>query len=219
MNPAAAALPLPNFACELREATVALGVEVPREETVQRLHGHYLELLAWLPRIDLMGPKEMEEIFSRHYAESLAGCALLPGAPARILDVGSGAGFPGLVLAAARPDLDWWLLEPRRKRAAFLRSALGRAGAGGAVLSATLSEATRSLEPGSFAGATVRALRLTAHDLTCLERLLAPGGAVWVWEGGRPPGDFRGWERGRRAQLGASSRRLLQEYRRRGGPT
>src|SRR6188474_645691 len=68
------------------------------------LHAHYVELRRWAPRLALVGPAFARELFTRHYGESLAGLELLPPGPARLLDLGSGAGFPGFVLAAARPD-------------------------------------------------------------------------------------------------------------------
>ena len=63
----------------------------------------------------LIGPSEAERIWSRHIVNS---AALLPFLPKRgtVIDVGSGAGLPGLVIAAARPDLDVTLVEPMERR-------------------------------------------------------------------------------------------------------
>jgi len=83
----------------------------------------YAELLVG-PGIDrgLIGPREGERLWDRH----LLNCAVLAEgiAPnASVVDVGSGAGLPGLVLALARPDLRVVLVEPLERRAAFLREA------------------------------------------------------------------------------------------------
>jgi 16S rRNA (guanine527-N7)-methyltransferase len=103
-----------------------------------------------------------------------------------LVDVGSGNGSPGLVLALLRPELPATLLEPRQKRWAFLREA---ARAGG--LSRVDVQRARHQEYAGPAARTltVRALRLEARDL---ERLVAPGGRLLVW-GVAPavPADFR----------------------------
>jgi 16S rRNA (guanine527-N7)-methyltransferase len=71
--------------------------------------------------MDLTGPLSAEELAS-HALESAFGDSMLP-AGATVLDIGSGAGFPGVPLAIVRPDLAVTALEPRAKRAEFLRHA------------------------------------------------------------------------------------------------
>lgn len=103
----------------------------------------------------------------------------------RLLDVGSGNGSPGLVLALLRPDVEVTLLEPRLKRWAFLREAARACGRSDVeVLRARHDE---------YAGApaatvTVRALALTPADLF---PLTAPGGRLIVF--GPPPAAAAGW--------------------------
>jgi 16S rRNA (guanine527-N7)-methyltransferase len=111
--------------------------------------------------------------------------------PGRLLDVGSGNGSPGLVLAILRPELETTLLEPRAKRWAFLREAV-RAAAGPPV------EVLRSRHD-TYAGPrahtlTLRALRLPPDELAGLVepggRLLVLGGApdsVGAWDVEPPP--------------------------------
>jgi 16S rRNA (guanine527-N7)-methyltransferase len=98
--------------------------------------------------------------------------------PGRLLDIGSGNGSPGLVLALLRPDLEVTLLEPRARRWAFLREAARAAGRAVEVLrlrhDAYEGPPARTL--------TIRALRLPMHELA---RLVEPGGRVVVL--GRPP--------------------------------
>lgn len=91
----------------------------PRLPDLERLG----ELLVG-PAIDrgLIGPREAERIWERH----LLNCAVLaplPSRGARVADVGSGAGLPGLVLAVLRPDLDVTLVEPLLRRSRFLEEA------------------------------------------------------------------------------------------------
>ena len=75
----------------------------------------------------LIGPREVPRLWDRH----LLNCALLAGAigrGARVCDVGSGAGLPGLVLAVARPDLEVTLVEPLLRRTAFLSEVVATLG-------------------------------------------------------------------------------------------
>jgi len=71
----------------------------------------------------LLGPREAERIWQRHLINSAAIAPLVPQG-ARVVDLGSGAGLPGIPLAIARPDLVIVLLEPMRRRATFLRECL-----------------------------------------------------------------------------------------------
>ncbi len=75
----------------------------------------------WSRRHNLVSFASREELVDRHIRDALAGSALLPATPGRLLDVGSGAGLPGVPLLIARSDWQGTLLEPRRKRWTFLR--------------------------------------------------------------------------------------------------
>jgi 16S rRNA (guanine527-N7)-methyltransferase len=95
--------------------------KVPRE-TIHRLV-RYADLLAlWQKSQDLVGPSTLPALWFRHFADSAQLCALAP--EARLwLDLGSGAGFPGLVVAilqTGKPDFCMHLVESNRKKCAFL---------------------------------------------------------------------------------------------------
>jgi 16S rRNA (guanine527-N7)-methyltransferase len=75
----------------------------------------------------LLGPREAPRLWERHLLNcAVVGELLEPGA--RVLDVGSGAGLPGIVLAVARPDLEVTLLEPLARRAIFLDEVVAELG-------------------------------------------------------------------------------------------
>ncbi len=80
----------------------------------------------------LLGPREPARIWERHILNSVALAQLIPGG-ARVIDVGSGAGLPGLPLAIARPDLNVTLLEPLLRRYDFLCLAVEELGLGNRV--------------------------------------------------------------------------------------
>ncbi|MEW6427664.1 MAG: 16S rRNA (guanine(527)-N(7))-methyltransferase RsmG [Thermodesulfobacteriota bacterium] len=90
---------------------------------VERLHRYLDELHRWNRTVNLVGDAPAEVIIDRHFLDSLALLDLIDEQPGTVslLDIGTGAGFPGLVLKAARPGLGLALVEPRQKRTAFLR--------------------------------------------------------------------------------------------------
>ena len=77
----------------------------------------------------LLGPREAERIWERHIL-NCAALASLPMIGARVADVGSGAGLPGIPLAIARPDLSVVLMEPLLRRSSFLSEAVEELGLG-----------------------------------------------------------------------------------------
>lgn len=77
----------------------------------------------------LIGPREVDRIWDRHVVNSLAVAAAIPDG-ATVVDVGSGAGLPGIPLALARPDLRVTLLEPLLRRATFLTEVVDELGLG-----------------------------------------------------------------------------------------
>lgn len=109
----------------LQKGAATLGVPLTAEQ-IGQLAQYLKELLRWMRRINLVAKESSpEEIIDRHFLDSLALVPLLPKGKLqntiRLLDVGSGAGFPGLVLALVLPQANFYLLEPRQKRAIFLR--------------------------------------------------------------------------------------------------
>jgi 16S rRNA (guanine527-N7)-methyltransferase len=103
-----------------------LGAELSSEE-IARFSLYLEELARWSKVADLVSQTDPEAIIRKHVLDSLAILPLLPPAAVRLLDLGSGAGFPGLVLAILRPSLRVFLLEARRKRVSFLKEVVRRA--------------------------------------------------------------------------------------------
>jgi len=110
----------------LERGTLSLDLDLSPEQIDQFLT--YLELLLkWNRRINLTAVRTPREIISRHFLDSLL---LLPHLPetGRLLDLGSGAGFPGLPLKIARPGLALDLAEATAKKASFLKEAIRQLG-------------------------------------------------------------------------------------------
>lgn len=82
---------------------------------------YHLELLRWGKRINLIGKKQDDlQVIENHFLDSLLLLKCL-NENQRLIDVGTGAGFPGLVCKCLRPDIPLILVEPRLKRVSFLR--------------------------------------------------------------------------------------------------
>ena len=96
---------------------------------LSRKLGLYLdELQRWSQAFNLVGRRDPQTIIRAHILDSLALSRLLPP-HGTFADLGSGAGFPGCVLALAEPTRDVFLVEPRRKRANFLKQVVRTTGA------------------------------------------------------------------------------------------
>ncbi len=148
----------------------------------------YLDLLErWAERVNLTGARSDEARVRLLIAPALMASPYIQ--PGHVLDIGSGNGSPGLVLAAMHAECAFTLLEPRQRRWAFLREA---ARAIGRPEIAVLRERFEEHEGPAADTVTVRALRL---PLASAVRLVRPGGRVVVL-GARPERDRRFEERG-----------------------
>lgn len=159
------------------EAGLALAGIALDPAALGRLERYWLELRKWNKKINLIAKGSTdEEIVENHFLDSLTLLPLLGEGEIHLLDIGSGAGFPGLVVKAARPDIHLTLVEPRHKRVAFL---------GQIVRSLQLSEvrilACRVEESQFFAGLpalshiTSRAVSDIGGFLAMTEQFFVPG--------------------------------------------
>ena len=107
---------------ELAAAAAHLGRQITAAEAGRLLQFFEL-LLAWNRRINLTGARSLKALVSDHLPDSVALAQLVPRAQT-LLDVGSGGGLPAIPFALLRPDVALTMLEPRTRRAAFLRTAV-----------------------------------------------------------------------------------------------
>jgi 16S rRNA (guanine527-N7)-methyltransferase len=143
----------------------------------------YARLLAG-PGVErgLIGPHEVPRLWERHLVNSAAVAALVPR-PGSLVDLGSGAGLPGIVLALLLPDVQVTLLEPMLRRAAFLKECVTELG---------LTNAEVCRERAQDVAGMIAADAVTARAVAPLDRLaeltlglLRPGGVVLAIKGAR----------------------------------
>ena len=160
------------------------GVEL-LPEAADRLCAYHALLLEWNARMDLTNVPE-EEMAVRHYGDSLLPLAQTNWFPtgAKLIDVGTGAGFPGMPLAIARPDLQVTLLDSQRKRCDFLQAVADELALQNVrILHARAEDAARSDLREKMEIATARAVA----PLNVLCEYLLPfvrvGGFALCWKG------------------------------------
>lgn len=137
--------------------------------------------------MDLVGPGPVDPHFVD--ADSVAARLAPTG---RWADLGSGAGFPGIALAARHPEAHFTLVERRQKRAVFLETVVTEAGLANAVVWA--DDAAR-LPAGAFDGLVSRAFARAADLVPLARRLLRPGGKLVLLLARERPEPPPGWRR------------------------
>jgi 16S rRNA (guanine527-N7)-methyltransferase len=143
----------------------------------------YAQMLAG-PGVDrgLIGPNEIPRMWERHLLNCAVVADLVPG-PCSLVDLGSGAGLPGIVLALLLPDTEITLLEPMARRAAFLTECVSELGLSNTrVWRARAEELAGTLEVDVV---TARAVAPLGRLAALAVRLLRPGGIVLAIKGAK----------------------------------
>ena len=139
-------------------------------ETLDRLEAYAALLERWQARINLVAPATLPDLWRRHMLDSAQLRPLLPAAARRLVDLGSGAGFPGLVLAILGvPEVH--LIEADSRKCAFLREAARAADARNVILH---NRRIESMPAEPFDGVTARALAPLPELLGLARRFIGP---------------------------------------------
>jgi 16S rRNA (guanine527-N7)-methyltransferase len=163
----------------LQRAASILGVPLP--QAALEAGSAWLDRLAeWNARVDMTAARSADELVDLMTGDALVLSSRVPER-ARVIDVGAGAGAPGLALAILRPDLAVTLAEPRGKRAAFLRTVIGAIDRLDVSLEPKTGEALAQGNGGAWDVALARATLAPAAWLELAARLVAPGGSAWVF--------------------------------------
>lgn len=173
---------------EILRGAPRLGVELD-ERALSGLLSHLDELRLWAARINLVSSQDLANsrtLVERHVLDSLAAVPLVePLGPApRILDIGSGAGFPGIPVAVVAGSSRTLLVEPRQRRASFLRAVARRLpGFGVEVADRRFQDLAEDLVAPGFDAILSRAALPLADLLDCAGRWLRPGGRLVSFRG------------------------------------
>lgn len=188
-----------NTSCTdiLEEGGQRLGLAL-EQAALARLERYFSELRKWNQTFNLVAKAPDEELLETHFLDSLTLLALIPEPSGEtLLDVGSGAGFPGLALKLARPELDVTLVEPRQKRVSFLRQVIRTLGVEGIrVYPERLEPGQDTLggEPRRFSLITSRAFTTIAPFLALAAPFSPPGGRVICMKGPKGETEAAQWQ-------------------------
>ena len=147
--------------------------------TAERLVAYERLLLEKALPLGMIGRADRQHLFERHIVDSLRAMPLLGPAPMQVVDIGSGAGLPGIPLAVARPDLSFCLTELRRRRVAFLELAVDSLQLRNVRVFAGKVEDLA----GPFDVCLSRAFAEPDRAWAIAESLLSPGGKLLFWAG------------------------------------
>jgi 16S rRNA (guanine527-N7)-methyltransferase len=179
----------------IRQLLEPFGLTLSTEQIGQVLS--YLELLLrWNEKINLTSIRDPADCVRRHFGESLylGRCVELSG---KLLDIGSGAGFPGLCLKILFPELAVTLLEPVAKKRGFLKEAARVCEMSGVEVRRERLEEFADVAGAaeSYDWATARAVGKPQELVRLASRCLKPGGGLFLWLSGRQASEL-GYQQG-----------------------
>jgi 16S rRNA (guanine527-N7)-methyltransferase len=185
-------------------------IQISGAQTIQ-IREYIRLLLKWNQSVSLTSIVDPAEILTRHFGESMFVCSLLPVENCRLADVGSGAGFPGLALKIACPDLHVVLIESNKRKCAFLSEVVRALQLTNVEVLAIRFDEIRAAP--SFAEiVTVRALGGFPPLLRWAKTALTRRGHVILWLGGEDAGKVSatpGWIWQPAARIPESQRRFV----------
>ena len=178
-----------------RQGCTALHLSLS-EDVIDTLILYLRELQKWSHKINLIAKATDKEIIEKHFLDSLL---LLPhlekSTELKLLDVGSGAGFPGLVLKAACPSLLLTLAEPRQKRVSFLRHIIRTLQLDHVEIIDARIEPGEKQQENTFPIITSRALSTIATFLELVSHHSSPSGLVICMKGPRAEEEIGHWQK------------------------
>ena len=171
-----------NLQESIEQGLGTMGVALPTGAAA-RMAAH-LELVAKWNRVhNLTAVRETDQMVVLHVLDSLS---LLPhlGPAKTMIDVGTGAGFPGIPVALARPDIEVTLLDSSRKKCTFLEQAKAELGLANVKVACERVEAWRPAE--GYEAVASRAFAELSDFVTQARHLVAPGGRMLAMKGVYP---------------------------------
>jgi len=170
-----------QLAAVLERGLLALQME-PRESLLESAV-HYIHLMdRWNRKVNLTAVRNPQDMVTRHLLDSLIVAPYVT--QTRVLDIGSGAGLPGIPLAMMNPNQEWHLIDSSGKRVGFMREAVRQLKLKNVRVTKTRVE---EFDPGSsFPAAIARAFASLREIADNASRLLCPAGFLWAMKGHYP---------------------------------
>lgn len=172
------------FADLLGKHAASLSIQLSDQQIAQ-LERHFSLLTRWNKVLNLTRIQDLEELVQLHYCESLILGTELPAGSLRIVDVGSGAGFPGIPVAILRAECSLTLVESHQRKAVFLQEATRE------LLNTNVLGVRGDEVRQTFDWAVSRAVKF--HEISACMRRLAPNAAVLG--GDKSPDDRFTWNK------------------------
>lgn len=161
-----------------------------------RLESYLEDLLHWTQDSNLVAQNDLGRLASRHVAESMAVLPLLDRlAPTRLVDLGSGAGFPAIPIQVARPELAVTMVESRRRKGLFLKRAVEGLELVNASVILGRAEQLSKEALAQFDVGTARAVAIIPELLPWLTPVIRTGGHAVLFKGSSHPEELEKWAR------------------------
>lgn len=149
----------------------------PTAEQVEKVRVYLELLLKWNARMNLTGLRDPEQIVTRHFGESFFLARQLNASVDDVVDLGSGAGFPGVPLKIARPWITLSLIEAQQRKATFLREVARAINLDLHVINRRAEDVAES-QPASASVVTMRAVERFESILPVATQLVRPEGII-----------------------------------------
>jgi 16S rRNA (guanine527-N7)-methyltransferase len=160
-----------------------------------QLESYLEDLLHWTQDSNLVAQNDLGRLASRHVAESLAVLPLLDRlGPRRLIDLGSGAGFPAIPIRLARPELEVTLVESRRRKGLFLRRAVEGLELTNSNVIVGRAEQLGTADLPPYDVGTARAVAVIRELLPWLVPVIRPGGHAVLFKGSSHPQELEEWK-------------------------
>ncbi len=153
-------------------------------DTATNVEKYIALMMRWNPKIQMTATKDEREFTERHVVDSLELATILDPSIQRMLDVGSGGGLPGILLAITHPEIEFLLIEPTNKKHAFLSTVRRELGLRNLRTLAIRDEQLRQADDfEKFDAAVARAVWSVEEWLDRAPLLVRPGGSIYAMEG------------------------------------
>lgn len=158
------------------------GFKMPDESILKKLHEYCSLLHETNEKVRLVGPRDEEILWKEHILDCLHLLPLLPE-KGKVIDVGTGGGLPGAVLAICRPDLEFTLLDSLSRKTNALSEIVRKLDIGNAEVVCSRSEDFSALHREQFDCAVIRAVSEAGVICEYLAPLITPGGCALAMKG------------------------------------